>query len=585
MLSKTDYTSNGSTKRFQITFPFLFRSSIIILVNNIQVTFNFITNSYIELDDVPNKGETISISRNTDITNILNTYNAGDIFDSDEVNQNKLQLIFALQEFVENESSSLSSTEADKMFLDLDMNGNKIINLANATDNLDAMTFKQVLDLTGLEKQAGCGIGDTILSTRTDQTSELVGGIQKWLPRDIEQQLVKTDYPELALIYPETPGGLVSITNDLRYDNYANSQTDVYYDPTTEEIYYQESGASITKLYKVDKFGTETFLKDFASGSTNNMRFAVHDDVVAVITLKSGNPPAFQYSLDGGSTFNNGTFSGVATTGNPVDLIHMNGTFFTVFPSGQTLLYSTNGIDWTSITWASFGIDIARIEGVNSLTTAINFPIWSVDGTDFILNSAILSSTTGKKSTVYRINSGFTSSVEIKHVPSSQVIKTGTSIAYKLDGKMTTKKEVATTDPFVRFTEDFGETFIRDFDLETVVSNITHFQNIGRLNNTWLVSVITNSNTIHIIKSDDDWLTASSVHNSTDFISASIGNIIITEANTDDISSDKLFFNIFQEHFETFDAVFGSNLTFDMPIISAPAGDTNQKNYTKGKNL
>lgn len=568
MLSKNEYISNGKTVRYQVTFPFVNRDTVSVEVGGTPVNFKFLNDGMIELENIPTARDVIQIKRKIDISKIYHSYVKGEVLDADEINSNKFQLILALQEIVETELDSLDKSEDGTMYLKIDMGGNQIIDLANATDDLDAVNYGQLIEMVqskGLVSQAGFDIGHTIISARTDQSTRLVDNIQEWIPRNTEQQLIKTDYPELATMYPETPGGIVSIDDNIRYANYPRNPFAPYIDVVTGDVYYVQVGA-YTSLYKIDNVGTETLLNTF-SGSFTVLYTCAHDDIVIV----SGNTGGFflRYSLDGGATWGAPSISGPSFTNQTVDIIHINGRFITYSSISNLLLHSIDGVNWTSVSMTGIGIDFSKMQASNSLTPAIGKGRWTTDGTDFIVTSYTTGS--AQKQVTYRINSDVTIATEINYTPSTSIQRTDTNGCYQgLNGKIHNKKVTTITDGFIQHSDDFGATVTREFDLKTLVPGLTGFQNLSKIGDIPLATCVESGVGSYIIKSDDDWVTGEVIGFTSDYTDG-FGNKIHSSYCTDDIPDNKLYQDFQNNHFMDYDIIVGSNLTFDMPAISPPS--------------
>lgn len=138
------YTGNGSTTLYQFTFPYISESDIKISLDGTNTTaFTLANATTIEFNTAPASGVAIRIYRVTSSDSITATFFAGSAIRAQDLNNNFNQTLYSTQEVVgraiDNNNAVFNG--------DVDINSNKIVNLANGTASTDAVNKSQ-LDAT-----------------------------------------------------------------------------------------------------------------------------------------------------------------------------------------------------------------------------------------------------------------------------------------------------------------------------------------------------------------------------------------------------------------------------------------------------
>lgn len=138
------YTGNGSTTLYSFTFPYISESDIKISLDGTSTTaFTLANATTIEFTTAPASGVAIRIYRVTSSDSITATFFAGSAIRAQDLNNNFNQTLYSTQEVVgraiDNNNAIFNG--------DVDLNSNKIVNLANGTASTDAVNKSQ-LDAT-----------------------------------------------------------------------------------------------------------------------------------------------------------------------------------------------------------------------------------------------------------------------------------------------------------------------------------------------------------------------------------------------------------------------------------------------------
>ena len=144
--TQNTYTANGILTQFSFTFPYLEESDVKVSLDGVdQATteYSFANATTIEFNTAPTNGQDVRIYRVTDTDAAQATFFAGSSIRAQDLNDNNLQLLYATQETVNRRVDSTGGS----MTGDLDMNQNKVIDLADPTADQDAST-KAYVDST-----------------------------------------------------------------------------------------------------------------------------------------------------------------------------------------------------------------------------------------------------------------------------------------------------------------------------------------------------------------------------------------------------------------------------------------------------
>ena len=144
--TQNTYTANGILTQFSFIFPYLEESDVKVSLDGVdQATteYSFANATTIEFNTAPTNGQAVRIYRVTDTDAAQATFFAGSSIRAQDLNDNNLQLLYATQETVNRRVDSTGGS----MTGDLDMNQNKVIDLADPTADQDAST-KAYVDST-----------------------------------------------------------------------------------------------------------------------------------------------------------------------------------------------------------------------------------------------------------------------------------------------------------------------------------------------------------------------------------------------------------------------------------------------------
>ena len=143
-VTQNTYTGNGSTTNYSFTFPYLEETDIKVTLNGVITTaYTFANATTISFTTAPANGVAIRIYRDTDVDNLQATFFAGSAIRAQDLNDNFLQSNYTVQEV----KSRFIDATGGTMSGQLDMGGNKIVNLGTPTVSTDAAT-KAYVDTT-----------------------------------------------------------------------------------------------------------------------------------------------------------------------------------------------------------------------------------------------------------------------------------------------------------------------------------------------------------------------------------------------------------------------------------------------------
>lgn len=99
-LSRTVSNADGLTAEFDLTFPYLQRANVKVALDGELYSggFTFLTSSTIELADTPAAGVVVTRYRETQLSELLATFQGKSTFNSAEADLITLQLLYLLQE-------------------------------------------------------------------------------------------------------------------------------------------------------------------------------------------------------------------------------------------------------------------------------------------------------------------------------------------------------------------------------------------------------------------------------------------------------------------------------------------------------
>lgn len=135
---------DGTTRLFPFTFEYIKQADVNVTVDGVlqpTTAYSFATATSIELNTAPSAGVSVRIYRTTDVDDIRATYFAGSAIRAQDLNNNAEQLLFSVQE----RADQYVTTENATFVNDVNLNSNRLTNVADPTSPQDAVT-KQYLE-------------------------------------------------------------------------------------------------------------------------------------------------------------------------------------------------------------------------------------------------------------------------------------------------------------------------------------------------------------------------------------------------------------------------------------------------------
>lgn len=140
-VTQTQYTADGSTTKYSITFEYLRESDVKVSLDGVNTTaFTLANATTVNLNAVPASGVVVRVFRSTDNEELESRFFAGSAIRASDLNKNFEQTLFSVQEVL---NRFIDRTQA--LFENIiNMGGFKITNMANGTDAQDAVTKGQL---------------------------------------------------------------------------------------------------------------------------------------------------------------------------------------------------------------------------------------------------------------------------------------------------------------------------------------------------------------------------------------------------------------------------------------------------------
>ena len=166
------YTGNGTTTNYSFTFPYLDTTDIKVSIDGVDTTEYTLANATtIRFNTAPAAGAAIRIYRVTGVEELSATFYPGSAIRAQDLNDNFNQTLYVAQE---NETYNLKADGTGQMSGNLDLNNNRIINVASPISGLDAVN-KDYVDAF---------YGDTTIPQITRWLKTATAGQQSFLGLD-----------------------------------------------------------------------------------------------------------------------------------------------------------------------------------------------------------------------------------------------------------------------------------------------------------------------------------------------------------------------------------------------------------------
>ena len=133
--SYVEYTANGSTNQFDITFSYIDRTHIKVYINNVEDTsFTFINDNRIQTSSMPSNGQVVKVDRDTPTTARLVDFQDGSVLTETDLDKSANQNFFIAQETEDEVASKLGQNNSGVF----DAINKRIINVGTPTAGTDA---------------------------------------------------------------------------------------------------------------------------------------------------------------------------------------------------------------------------------------------------------------------------------------------------------------------------------------------------------------------------------------------------------------------------------------------------------------
>jgi hypothetical protein len=139
--SYVEYTGDGSTTQFAVTFSYIETDDVDVTVDGVSVSFTWDNAAQVNLASAPAVDATVLVYRTTQRTARLVDFTAASVLSEDTLDKDSNQLFFIAQEAFDDSANAL---QYDATTGEYDADNKRIKNLANAVSNDEAPNLGQI---------------------------------------------------------------------------------------------------------------------------------------------------------------------------------------------------------------------------------------------------------------------------------------------------------------------------------------------------------------------------------------------------------------------------------------------------------
>lgn len=188
---------DGSTDQFDVTFPYISQSHVIVFLDGSATTaFTWLTSTRIQMNSMPASGTDIIITRQTSPTVRLVDYQTGSILSETILDTDSKQAFFLCQEAIDFKELALALSDTNNQW---DATNKRLTNVANPTSDQDAVT-KHYLEntwlsasdktslsaISGITTQIGLlGTSDAVSDINLLATSDIISDMNTLATADV----------------------------------------------------------------------------------------------------------------------------------------------------------------------------------------------------------------------------------------------------------------------------------------------------------------------------------------------------------------------------------------------------------------
>ena len=361
------FTGDGSTTNFSFTFEYFEESDVKVALDNVdQATteYSFANATTISFNTAPASNVAIRIYRQTSVDDPKAQFFAGSAIRADDLNDNNTQVRYLAQE---TENAALSRFGKNNAAADINMDGNRITNLANPFTGQPQNTVNNEIDAYADGDAASIGFvkhfffdsgAETILSTETWETNDATIATTAAVVNKIDDDLAS------ALTTEVHAADGISIS-----DNHP--------DPGNITIGINDSGIALEKINTDDIVtSTETDYTSTAEGQDDGQAWVGDDTRVATLgalakrfdNYYSTQTPSGQDYKAGTLHYNPGTAEDPDNT-----LFIYNGSGWETLVSGVKDFIKQNRLIWVDAALGNDARDGHRVvDPMKTIQAAVN---------------------------------------------------------------------------------------------------------------------------------------------------------------------------------------------------------------------